>query len=143
MTSGSGNRAAALYRINAARWTKKDVRTLCGQLDSFVLSHERHQPPDAIRAAIEANRPEIVIGGLLGFRALLDERQNGHTGNLATIEAWKRLGSAEVVARFERLSIETLADIAKIDALIARVRAEGLPPEASSYVPDRIGKRPT
>lgn len=128
--------------MSVARWTKKDTRTLTGQLDSFVLSHEMYRPPEQIRAAIEAHRAEIVIGGLLGFRSLLNERQNGHTGNLATIEAWRRLGSQDVVERFERLARETAADIVKIDALIARVRSDGLPPDAAAYVPNRIGKRP-
>lgn len=142
MTSGSGNRAAAIYRANAGRWLKKDVRSLCSQIDSFVLSHERYRPKAQIRDAIERNRPRIVCDGLRGFRAMIDERLNGHTGYAASAEHARTSGvwgsaTAEMVARFEAGAAECRAAIAKIDALIARVEAEGLPPDVAGYMPAR------
>jgi hypothetical protein len=39
--------------------------------------------------------------------------------------------------RFIRLHAECESDLKKIDALIARVQTEGLPPEVANHMPDR------
>jgi hypothetical protein len=117
------------------RWTKKDIKTLQQQLMSFVLYNERYYPKDRIRAFIEQNRARIVTDGLTSFRSMIAERSKQ---NKDTAEHYKsHFGDKEMHERFIRLHAECESDLKKIDALIARVQTEGLPPEVANHMPDR------
>lgn len=126
------------------RWTKKDIRTLQDQLMSFVLQYELYVDPGTLLTALERDRLTIVLNGLRGFRSLLVDRltQYGQTADhFETHPAIYGEATREMVERFRSYHRETARDLGKLDRLIARVEAEGLPPEVSSHMPDRHGLR--
>jgi len=117
------------------RWTKKDIKTLQQQLMSFVLYNERYYPKDRIRAFLAENRLRIVSDGLTSFRSMIAERSQQ---NKDTAEHYRsHFGDEKMFERFSKLHAECESDLKKIDALIARVNAEGLPPEVANHMPDR------
>jgi diphthamide synthase (EF-2-diphthine--ammonia ligase) len=127
----------------AKRWTKTAIRSLCAQIDSFWLEHRlglRQERVPAFVDFIRENRLAIVVGGLRSFRGLLDSRmvsQRETAEHARTSGVWGS-STAEIVERFMKLAAGTGRDLAKIDALIARVEAEGLPDEVIGYLPEAL-----
>jgi len=122
----------------AKKWTKKDLGTLRSQIDSFCLYNRMYYRGEDIRRVVGEKRHEITLGGLRGWREMLLERRDGHTGYAKTAAHWATgvCGNApDIVARFERLTIECTKDIEKVSQILARV-ADGLPEEVSDYFPD-------
>jgi hypothetical protein len=138
------------------RWTKKAIRELRSQLNSFVLAHEMYYPAERIRTVIEEKRLEIVTGGLEGWIKLLKERAesdratSAHYAKMAPgwleetrakfgeKQAEKSAASnAETVERFAKMAADNDKAVAYVERVIAKLKAEGLPPEVASYIPKR------
>lgn len=142
------------------RWTKKVIRELRSQLEGFVLFNEMYAPRERIETFIAENRLQIVENGLEAWRKLLAERA---TSSLATSEHYKKMApiwkaetlqtrgekaaekseasALETSARFAQHAVDEEKAVTYVEKLLARVRAEGLPPEVASYTPRR-GKGP-
>ncbi len=130
-----------------AKWTKKDIKTLCSQLDTFWLSC---RPPTFVGAAAEANakgyyekaierRQDIVLAGLRGMRELLASRYASTCeaiGNAIVRDIYGE-GRDEYVRRATEQARETDKDRAAFEALVLRVHHEGLPDEVKSYDPTK------
>lgn len=139
---------AHCQRKPSKKWTKKDLKSLTGAISSWWMFNSPYLRPGVTKEQVFASMPagerlRIVIAHLRGFASLLDDRVSGHTGYRAThehyeskrgVEGWGDV--SEVVERFRRLERETLADYAKVRALMTRLEAEGLPPEAEVYIPE-------
>ncbi len=125
------------------KWTKKDIKSLCSQIDSFWLFKRDHYSPDSLRAAIDVHRVGIVTGGLRGFQSMSRERglQERQTVEHAKKSGVHGTGTEVIVERFTKLAEDSEKDVAKIDQLVARIEAEGLPPEVLAYLPEAL--RPT
>lgn len=125
------------------QWTKTAIRSLCSQVDSFWLGHRlgltREREP-AFVAFIHANRLAIVLGGLRSFRGLLDSRMTSHRETAEHARTSGVWGSSTdmMVERFTKLAADTGRDLAKLDALIGRVEADGLPAEVVGYMPEAL-----
>ena len=129
--------------MNPSHWTKKDIRTLCGYLDSFYVCNRPLsvlQWRDAIpkiRAVLVANRKEIVLAGIRSARATSAERyaQNCETvGNqLARFTEYGHPN--ELITRFIGFAREEDKAGRRLESLLHRVLAEGLPSEVESYDP--------
>lgn len=123
-------------------WARGDVKSLKGQLDWHVLHYELYYSRAAIRASIEAPgaRQRIVVSGLRGFRAMLVERERSQRDAADSFARTRVYGAAtpEMVERFAGLADGCLADIAKLNWMIARVEIEGLPVEVEAYLPERV-----
>ncbi len=139
------------------KWTKKDIATLCGQLDTHWLklrfglnASEEIEVAKAMRSEGEKARREIVLAGLRAWRELLAQRYNEQVqtiGNqIVRFTEWgKGDASAEddqgeivgdtIVRRFTKLAGETDKAHRAAEALVLRVHHEGLPPEVVSYDP--------
>ena len=130
------------------KWTKKDIKVLCSQLDTFWLQHrplgglmgapraDLEAAAQAVRETLVAKRVDVVLAGIRGFERMHAERyrQNCETiGNEIT-----RFGKSlddELVQRFVRLAREEDASGKAATVLRERIQREGLPPEVEAYDP--------
>jgi hypothetical protein len=129
------------------KWTKRDLKSLRGAIDHWWLFNRMYLRQgvtiaDVFAAMPAGERARIVVSHFRGFANMLEERATGHCGYKQTHEHYESKREldgwgdvTEIVERFKKLEIETLADVAKIRALISRVEAEGLPEEIANYVP--------
>lgn len=125
------------------RWTKKDISFLKNKLLFFVLFHEMYWPRDRIRAVIEEHRHTIVLGGVRSFRGLLADRSKSYRESVEHFRTHPSVygnSTPEIIERFTRLADECDADVAKLDQMIERVEAEGLPPEVLEHMPERVDR---
>jgi hypothetical protein len=83
-------------------------------------------------------RAAIACAHLRGLASLAADRakRSRETAEHARAnpDVW-RDGTAEIVARFERLAGEDERGVAGLEKLVARIEAEGLPPEVEAYDP--------
>jgi hypothetical protein len=138
------------------KWTKKAIRELRSQLETFVLFHEMYYPAEKIREVIEERRRDLVLAGLEGRIELLKERAKSdratathyaEAGPRWAEETRQKHGDKraeesartilEVVARFTKMADENDKAVAYVEKLIAKIQIEGLPPEVASYIPKR------
>jgi plasmid stabilization system protein ParE len=121
----------------AKRWTKKAIREMQSQIDSFVLVREMYAKREDLRAALERNgaRRAVVLSGLRSWIAMLTERAKQER---EAHEAWLRLNAPEVAERMKRIAEDNEKAIVYVRKLIERIDAEGLPEEVETYVPMRI-----
>jgi hypothetical protein len=123
-----------------SKWTKKDIEKLKSQLMTFVLQNEMYYPMSRILVAIEKDPQSIILSNLNGFRSILTERAKRDKETADHFQAHPSiygLFTPDMVLRFRKLHAECEKDIARIDALIARVQSEGLPPEVVGHIPER------
>lgn len=131
------------------RWTKKSIQEMRSQIDAVVLRYDlpgnltsrsgAAERRAKLRAAIQEHRQSIVVGGLTGFRTMLEDRAKSQEETRDHYRAHTTLDPEDIVGeRFEKLAKETRWSIQYIDRLIARIEAEGLPPEVVEYMPERI-----
>jgi len=120
------------------KWTKKAIKTLQQQIESFVLANRMYAPPVAISAKISEHRKDVVLSGLRAFRDLLASRAAENEKTARHFEANPNIyreSTPEMVTRFEALAQDGQKAVSVCDELIARVESEGLPPEVVAYVP--------
>lgn len=129
-----------------AKWTKKDIAELCQTLSTFWLVNrplrdslsETLNAADKVRQVLNTHRTKIVIDGLLDFRSLCEKREERDQGAADHFKAHPEVyGSStpEMISRFEKLAENSRKDIRKIEKLIERINAEGLPLEVMTFDP--------
>lgn len=134
--------AATSVAASAARWTKADVKRLCGAIDTYFVVVRPLGAlgdfPTRFREVLAAHRQDIVVSALAGFERMLHARVTENRA--AAVHAvfnphvWGS-SAGSMAARFETLAREAERDIERSEKLVARVRAEGLPPEVIAYDP--------
>lgn len=132
------------------RWTKKSIREMHGCIDGFALFYKTYLPigrPEAYAKAIadlvafvDTNRLEMVVKGIKNW-ILRDE------ANIRRDEEWfadvaaspgKYWAPPEWQASRKEDIDDARKSIVYSQKLLARVEAEGLPPEVASYYPEWI-----
>lgn len=128
------------------KWTKKDIRTLCNQIMTFYVmnrplgdsSSAYANFQSALATHLERFRTEVVLGGLRGWVSMstsrADQYQRTADNAIANPHVWGK-STCETVDRFEKLAAESRKAIRLTEKLIARVEAEGLPPEVVAFEP--------
>lgn len=135
------------------KWTKREVRTMTGILDSFVVCNRplSYAPgrDEAFRKwlgeALAEHRRDVVLGGLRGHLKTATERswENAKTAQhyLANPSLCSQKprdmidGRPEIVVRFERFAAEEVKAAAWLEKLLARLATSDLPPEVAEYNP--------
>lgn len=136
------------------KWTKKDLATLTGMLDSWWLCNrpssdsfdsvarlrEARAKADALLAD-PRNRLEIILAGIRSWEQLESRRYREACeviGNaIARPLVWGD-SSAEMIERFAGLAREHDKVNTIATALRVRVQAEELPPEVLAHDPARV-----
>jgi hypothetical protein len=128
-----------------AKWTKKDIKTLCGFLDSWWLVNrpldyrgmDRAVSEARVILASEGSRKEIVLAGIRSARATASQRYSTYCATIGNqLVRFTEYGkSDELVDRFIKLAREEDAAERKLEALLHRVLDEGLPLEVIAYDP--------
>lgn len=130
----------------SAKWTKKDIKTLCGTLSTFWLINrplgdslaERQRARDEVLRYLAENRTEIVVAGLSEHIVRSAERERENRDTAAHFSAHPEVyGSAnpEMIERFTKLADEEHKAADKLAALIFKVQTAELPPEVISFDP--------
>jgi hypothetical protein len=130
--------------VAPAKWTKADVKRLRGAIDSWWLCNRPLSGPaseallERASEVIAEHRVAIAIAGIRELRGIARDRA---VEDRKTAEHFRQhpnvYGShtPEMIARFETSAAEGDRSVNLADRLIARVEAEGLPPEVSGYDP--------
>jgi hypothetical protein len=129
------------------KWTKKDIKTLCSQLDTLWLGRSPARTASSEQANAETlkkmldgnGRKEVVLSGLRAMREMHADRYNQECQTIgnALVRDIYGAGRDEFVERFIKLAKLTDADRAVYEALVLRVVREGLPDEVIAYDPTK------
>lgn len=118
------------------KWYKKDIKVLKNQIDTFCLQSSLYYSRDVLSHSLKKNLQEIVTVNLSAFRDHIAKRmQSAHD----TAEHYKNVtwGSpehrAEMVERFMSLEEDDRKAVTRMDQILAKIEAEGLPQEVVSY----------
>lgn len=126
------------------RWTKKDVRTLCGTLSTFwlvnrPLSGSVTEAATSLRAGLDGpRRVEVVCAGLEDLVALNQDRATEAkktSDHYASHPSVMGKGTPEIVERFAKMAVSYEQDARKGLDMIGKVREYGLPPEVLQFDP--------
>jgi hypothetical protein len=127
-------------------WTKKDIKVLCQAISTFWLVNrplgdslaEHERALAEVRAYLAEHREEVVCAGVaeLGGIAAERARQNQETAyHFRSHPEVYGKSTPEMIERFTRFAAENHRDLAWAEKLVARVQAEGLPPEVVAFDP--------
>lgn len=134
------------------RWTKTAIRQMKAALDWSLHSNrpiapafgprlgEREDFTTHFRAWFEepGRRAAIIVSHFRGLESLMRDRAQSDRKTVEHAQAnphvWGK-GTDEIVERFSRLARESGSAAEKIADLVARIEAEGLPPEVEAYDP--------
>jgi hypothetical protein len=126
------------------KWSKRDIKTLCGALSTFwlvnrPLSGSTAEAVTRVRTYLNGPmRVEVICAGL---KDLIDLNQDRATSaqktsyHYASHPSVMGKGTPEIVARFAELAISYERDAQKGLALIGKIREYGLPPEVLQFDP--------
>lgn len=130
------------------KWTKKDIKVLCGTIDTFWLqnrplagafgldSRAHDAAVQKVRETLAAKRVDVVLAGIRSFERLYSERYKSICEAIGNeIARFRKPLEDEFVQRFVKLARETDADSRAATALRERIQREGLPPEVEVYDP--------
>jgi hypothetical protein len=129
-----------------SQWTKKDIKIMCNALSSFWLVNRplsyRHdeweRAKNMVIAHLDQHRAEIVISGVAQLASIASDRvqKNQETAD-HFLNHPNIYGSStpEMVERFTSLARESQRDVDKAAILVAKIQAEGLPPEVINFNP--------
>lgn len=126
------------------RWTKVDIKTMQSAIDTFHLHNRPPSGPtpgelkEKIRAYLDEHRKEIIEAGIRELREIVAERakQNAETAaHFSSNPSIYGTSTPDMVHRFRKEAVGCERSVVKADKLIARVKAETLPPEVESYYP--------
>lgn len=124
----------------AKKWTKKAIGTMTGILDGVWLQERMYHPAEKIRGAIESQRLRLVMSGLEAHVRISTERAKEHqdTANHARTSGIWGASTEEMFQRFVGYARDEQKATEKLRILLARVEAEGLPPEVETYLPQAL-----
>jgi hypothetical protein len=125
------------------KWTKKDVRTLCGFIHSFYVVNRPldHRDNDKvlpmIRETLVKNRKEVVLAGIRGARATCSERYRQYCETVGNqLARFTEYGKPDdLIASFTEMAKEEDKAEKKLESLLHRVLVEDLPEDVVSYDP--------
>lgn len=130
------------------KWTKKDIKVLCGTIDTFWLqnrplsgafgldSRAHDAAVQKVRETLTTRRVDVVLTGIRAFERLYSERYNQNCTTIGNeIARFGKTLDDEIVQRFIRLAREVDKDAKAATSLRERIQAEGLPPEVEAYDP--------
>ena len=128
------------------KWTKKDVKIMCQAISTFWLinrplgdSLAAHQRALArVREYLSERREEVVCVGIADLADLAAERARKDQEAADHFRSHPEVygeGTPEMIARFEELAAESRGDVARAEKLVAKIHAEGLPPEVVGFDP--------
>lgn len=130
-----------------AKWTRAEISSMTGMLDTFWLLHRNPDGSDAANAAvrvrehlaIERNRTHAVLAGIRGARATSAKRYGENCEAIGNALVRKIYGdsTAEFVERFTKLAKEEDASERAAEAMLHKVLDHGLPPEVLAYDPTK------
>jgi hypothetical protein len=147
VTMGTGGAARFSREDAVVKWTKKDIKLLCGMLDTFVLVNrpihgmmiDRALEDSArmlIAEKLAKHRTDVVLAGIRGARATSSERYSSNCETVGNeIVRFAKALDDEMVIRFVEMARNEDAESKKLEALLYRVLDEGLPPEVVAYDP--------
>lgn len=116
-------------------WTKTDRKRAWTALNGWRLCHgsvsqPAEIPDDPAVQALAAIWDLTILCGIYEERAISDEMAARH------FEAHPNVygeNTPEMIERFDNLAIETRKSIVKLQKLIARIEANGMPPKPDDY----------
>lgn len=128
------------------KWTKKEIASLRSAIASFWLlnrplsdsARERTQALEAVRARLVEHRAEIACAGvaqLVGIAADRERKDLELVEHLKDHPAVYGKSTDEVIARFHGFAERERKSVRWGEALIAKVREHGLPPEVQDFDP--------
>lgn len=128
------------------RWTKKDVKIMCGAISSFWLENrplgdstrELSSALSEVRQYLQARRAEVVCRGIASLGNIALDRLQKNSDFVEHLRSHPGVygkSTAEMIERFDNLAREERKDVERARALIARIEAEGLPPEVIAFDP--------
>jgi hypothetical protein len=131
-----------------AKWTKKEIKSLCGSLDTFWLKHRpidsflSHEAEGAVAVrdhlALERHRTHAVLAGIRQFVGLHSSRYRSACESIGNALARPHVygkGTDEHVAHCIEMAREHDDDRMTTEAILHKVLDYGLPPEAIAYDP--------
>jgi hypothetical protein len=133
-----------------SKWTKKDIKSLCGAISTFWLynrplgssAREALDAAEAVRRHLAEHRAEIIIAGIAELRGIAEDRtrQNQETADhFAAHPEIYGSSTPEMIKRFSDLAADNRKAVTRMTVLIARIEAEGLPPEVEAFDPTARG----
>jgi len=130
----------------AKRWTKTDIRRMCGELDgawlrcrpppSYVLG-DMQAAAERFRSWLSGNRERVILEGLKGLANMSAARE---VQQQRTASHWlEHFDNQEVHDRFVKFAAAEKRTQQRLCKLIARIETVGLPPEVVAYDPTASG----
>lgn len=126
------------------KWTKKDIKIMCGALSTFWLLHRplygsTSEASASLRNFLDApRRLEVVCAGIEDLvdmnwhRAVEAEKTSNHYADHPNVMG---NGTSEIVERFANIASEYERDVAKGRDLLEKIKSNGLPPEVLMFDP--------
>ncbi len=126
------------------KWTKKEIKAVQGSLDSFWLFNRLYYPAKAIAFDIDSRRQDIVCAHLKAFAGMVTERAKRSEESAEHAEknphVWGK-STPEMVERFRGMAAEDMKGVAWNLKLVAKIDANGLPPECLDYLPEALQEK--
>jgi hypothetical protein len=128
------------------RWTKKDIRTMCGTLSTFWLynrplgdSLSASQGAAAeVREFLKVHRKEAVLAGLQDRINVIAGRAEEYAKTAKHYADHPEVmgsSTSQMIDRFNNLAEMETRDVDKLNVIIERIGFEGLPPEVVDFDP--------
>jgi hypothetical protein len=130
------------------KWFKKDIKTMCQAIASFWLVNrplgdsmrDHNAALDEVRAYLQEHRPLVVCHGIAELGGIAQEREQKDLDFVEHLRIHPHVygtSTPEMIERFSKSAAENHKTVMKAEALIAKIEAEGLPPEVLSFDPVR------
>ncbi len=126
----------------AVRWTKVEIKAMTGAIDSTLYTMGGPEPRDGFRdqftALLATQRTEVVREGIGMLRGIAAEREKKDADAAVHFRVHPEVygdSTPEMIERFTGLAEEARKDVARADALLAKIEASGLPAEVVGYDP--------
>lgn len=125
------------------KWTKKDIKTMCGALSTFwlynrPLSGSQNNAAEATRAYLQDRRMNVVIAGIEELMMIANSRYDQDLQTAHHYETHPDVMGAstpELVDRFTKFAHEEAKGVEQERKLIERIQTYGLPPEVVAFDP--------
>lgn len=126
------------------KWTKKDIKIMCGTLSTFWLLHRPLDGSTSVASTLlltfldAPQRLEVVCAGIEDLvdmnwhRAVEAEKTSNHYADHPNVMGKE---TPEIVRRFANIASEYERDGVKGKDLLEKIKSNGLPPEVLMFDP--------